>query len=148
MSTSFVTLRSILAVALLTIVSAHQTPSQASSNRLANTKWDVRAYSVNGVPTELPPHWMLDGSSGRELAFTTRTYESRLDCVGDGGRYVAGNGTITVRTTYRIKPAIRCPDGFLSKFLLSKPRYRFSVDKRTLELRIDETGQRLLLDRI
>lgn len=135
-------------IALLGSASIRPTPARAATNPLANTKWEVDIYSLNGVVTELPVHRVLAGPTGRTLFLKRTTYVSRLDCLGDGGRYTIGNRAFIVQTTYPVKPAVLCPDSFLSTFLLSKPRFRLSVDKQTLELRNNDTGQRLLLNRL
>ncbi len=136
-----------LSVAVFSLlVTFGSSQARAATNPLANTKWQVERYTVNDVPVELPQGG-FSATGSRTLLFRTVTYQSTLHCLGDTGRYKIHERSLTIRSTVRVRPAKLCPDQFLFDFLLSNPRYRFSVDRQTLELRIDETGQRLLLSR-
>lgn len=80
--------------------------------------------------------------------FRKSNFESRLTCLGDKGKFLAASRVLRIRPTPRIRPAVLCPDQFLEDFLRDDPRYRFSADKQTLELRNEKTGERLLLSRL
>ena len=133
-------------IVILSLVTNHE-GVKATTTPLSGTKWRVHSYSVNDVNVELP-FYNAPGDAKRELSFGGRTYLSQLTCVGDRGRYSVRGRTLSIVPAYQTKPAIRCFDQFLEDLFRKGPRYRFSVDKRTLELTLATTGERLLLDRI
>ena len=123
-------------IVILSLVTNHA-GAHAATTTLSGTKWRVHSYSVNDVSVELP---FFNSPGERELSFGRQSYRSRLTCVGDRGRFSVRDRTLSIFPAYQIKKAIRCGDEFLDDFLHKGPRYRFSVDMRTLELRLATTG--------